>query len=196
MTVIVDRRRARTAARSTSRQRSRATRELRDRRAPAAGHVPRHGRPLDCLDRYDRRREAARRREDVQELHRRRVGGRRVRRDVRDDQPGDRRDARRLPELRRRRRRPRRRGREGGLRGVAPRARRPSAATILFRFAHLLRRAQGRADRADDARDGEGARRGGRRRPGSDRHELLHGRRGPAPLRPDDAVASCATSST
>ena len=25
---------------------------------------------------------------------------------------------------------------------------------------------------------------------------LLHGRRGPAPLRPDDAVASCATSST
>ena len=51
-----------------------------------------------------------------------------------------------------------------------------------------VRRAQGRADRADGARDGQGARRGRRRRPGGDRHDLLHGRRGPPPLRPDDAV--------
>ena len=45
-------------------------------------------------------------------------------------------------------------------------------------------------------RDGQGAARGRRRRPGSDRHELLHGRRGPAPVRPDDAVRAAATSST
>ena len=50
------------------------------------------------------------------------------------------------------------------------------------------RGAQGRADRADEPRDGQGARRGRRRRPGGDRHVVLHGRRGPAPVRPDDAV--------
>ena len=33
----------------------------------------------------------------------------------------------------------------------------PERGNILFRFAELLRRAQGRADRPDDARDGEGA---------------------------------------
>ena len=39
-----------------------------------------------------------------------------------------------------------------------------------------------------DARDGQGPGRDARRRPGSDRHDVLHGRRGPPPVRPDDAV--------
>ena len=47
-----------------------------------------------------------------------------------------------------------------------------------------------RAHRPDDARDGEGEGRGGRRRPGGDRHHVLHGRRGQAPLRPHDAVGA------
>ena len=67
----------------------------------------------------------------------------------------------------------------------------PKRGEILFRFAELARASTRRAHRADDARDGQGPGRGRRRRPGSDRHELLHGRRGPAAVRPDDAVASC-----
>ena len=55
---------------------------------------------------------------------------------------------------------------------------------------------EGGADRPDDPRDGEGQGRGRRRRPGSDRHDVLHGRRGPPPLRPDDAVGAPRTSST
>ena len=39
-----------------------------------------------------------------------------------------------------------------------------------------------------DARDGQGPRRDPRRRPGSDRHDVLHGGRGPPPVRPDDAL--------
>src|SRR5581483_7289187 len=39
---------------------------------------------------------------------------------------------------------------------------------------HARPRAQGRAGPADVAGDGEGPARGRRRRPGSDRHELLH----------------------
>ena len=92
-----------------------------------------------------------------------------------------------FPKSGRRGRRPRRRGREGGLRGVAARAGAEARRDPLPLRA-AADRAQGRADGADVARDGQGAGRGGRRRPGSDRHELLHGRRGPAPLRPDDAV--------
>ncbi len=49
---------------------------------------------------------------------------------------------------------------------------------------------EGRADGAHDARDGEGETRGRGRRPGSDRHELLHGRRGSSPVRADDAVGA------
>ena len=64
----------------------------------------------------------------------------------------------------------------------------PKRGEILFRLRAAARAGEGRAHRPDDARDGEGEGRGGRRRPGGDRHDLLHGRRGPAPLRPDDAV--------
>ena len=67
---------------------------------------------------------------------------------------------------------------------------RPKRGEILFRFAQLVADHKVGADRAHDARDGEGAGRGGRRRPGSDRHELLHGRRGQAPVRADDAVGA------
>ena len=104
-------------------------------------------------------------------------------------QPRDRRGDRRLPDVGRRGRRPRGRGGEGGVRGVAAR---PGAAPRRdpLPLRRAPRRAQGRARRADGARDGQGAARGRRRRPGSDRHELLHGRRGPAPLRPDDAVGA------
>ena len=82
-----------------------------------------------------------------------------------------------------RRRRPR------GVRGVASR---PGAGSrrdpLPLRRARP--RAQGRAFPADVARDGEGAPRGRRRRPGSDRHELLHGGRGPTPVRPDDPLGA------
>ena len=113
------------------------------------------------------------------------MGGRCLRRDLRDEQPRDRRGARRLPEVERRGRRPRGRGGEGGLRGVAAR---PGAAPRRdpLPLRRAAGRAQGRGRRADGARDGQGAARGRRRRPGSDRHELLHGRRGSAPPWPDD----------
>ena len=72
----------------------------------------------------------------------------------------------------------------------------PKRGEILFRFGQLL------AEHKDEVAElmaremGKVHPRSRRRRPGSDRHELLHGRRGAAALRPDDAVASCATSST
>ena len=73
------------------------------------------------------------------------------------------------------------------LRGLAPR---PGAEAR--RDPLPLRAPPGRAEGgprpADGPRDGQGAARGARRRPGSDRHGLLHGRRGPAPVRPDDPV--------
>ena len=61
--------------------------------------------------------------EDVPELHRRRVGRRRLRRDVRLDEPRRRRADRHVPEVRRRGRRARGRGGEGRVRGLAPRPR-------------------------------------------------------------------------
>ena len=125
----------------------------------------------------------------LQELHRRRVGGRRLRRDLREHEPGERRDDRRLPALGRRGRRPRGRGREGGVRGVAARAGAEARRDPLPPRA-AARAGEVGAHRPDDARDGEGEGRGGRRRPGGDRHHLLHGRRGQAPLRPDDAVGA------
>ena len=125
--------------------------------------------------------------EDLQELHRRRVGGRRLRRHVREHESRERRDDRRLSEVRAGRCRPRGRSREGGLRRVAAR---PGAEAR--RDSVPLRppddRAQGRARGPDEPRDGEGAGRGGRGRPGSDRHELLHGRRRAPALRADHAV--------
>ena len=76
-----------------------------------------------------------------------------------------------------------------GVRGVAARARAEARRDPLpLRAAR--RRREGRAHGAHDARDGEGEGRGRRRRPGSDRHELLHGRRGPSPVRADDAVGA------
>ena len=86
-------------------------------------------------------------------------------------------------------RRARSRRREGGLRGLAPR---PGAEAR--RDPLPLRAAPDRAEggplAAHGPRDGQGPARGARRRPGSDRHGLLHGRRGPAPVRPDDARPS------
>ena len=66
----------------------------------------------------------------------------------------------------------------------------PKRGEILFRFAQLV------ADDKDELADlmthemGKVLRGGRRRRPGSDRHDLLHGRRGPAPVRADDAVGA------
>ena len=62
-----------------------------------------------------------------------------------------------VPALERRGRRPRGRRREGGVRGAGGSCPAPERGKILFRFAQLLARAQGRARRADDARDGQGA---------------------------------------
>ena len=117
------------------------------------------------------------------------MGRRGRRRDLREHEPGQRRDARRLSEVDRRRRRSRGRRSQGGLRGLAPRA------GAEARRDHLpLRAAPDRAERghraADGPRDGQGAARGARRRAGGHRHGLLHGRRGTAPLRPDDAVGA------
>ena len=117
------------------------------------------------------------------------MGRRRLRRHLREHEPGERRHDRDVPEVLAGRRRPR------GSRGeeayedwrLVPA---PKRGEILFRFAHLLSRAEGGPRAADGARDGQGAPRGARRRPGSDRHGVLHGRRGPAPLRPDDAVGA------
>ena len=120
------------------------------------------------------------------ELHRRRGGGRRVQRDLRVDDPPTARD----PDTFRasaRRTSIARSSRQAGHRatGARPGA---EARGDPVRVRAAPRRAQGRADRPHDARDGEDEGRGRRRRPGSDRHELLHGRRGTAPLRADDPV--------
>ena len=122
------------------------------------------------------------------------TGARRLRsphgdRNLRITEPLDRRGDRAVPALDRGRRRPRRRGRARRLGGLAPRA------GARARQHPLPLRADPRAHEAgalrpDDPRDGEGEGGGRRRRPGSDRHELLHGRRGPAPLRPDDPVGA------
>src|SRR5207249_8987861 len=82
-------------------------------------------------------------REEVPELHRRRVGRRSLRRDLRVDEPGKRRDDRRLPEVRAGGRRPRRRRSQGGLRRVAARPGAEARRSALPLRA-ATRRAQGR----------------------------------------------------
>ena len=110
-------------------------------------------------------------------------------RNLRIPEPLDRRGDRVVPALDRGGRRPRRRDRARSLGGLAPRAgARARQHPLPLRAAARARQAG--ALRPDDPRDGEGEGGGRRRRPGSDRHELLHGRRGPAPLRPDDAVGA------
>ena len=64
----------------------------------------------------------------------------------------------------------------------------PRRAEILFRAAQPAREPQGSTRPRHDARDGQGPRRNARRRAGSDRHDVLHGRRGPAALRTDRAL--------
>ena len=75
-----------------------------------------------------------------------------------------------------------RRARAQARRDPLPRRRDPGAA-------------QGGVLARHDARDGQGPGRDPRRRPGSHRHDVLHGRRGPPPVRPDDAVRAAPTSS-
>ena len=73
------------------------------------------------------------------------------------------------------------------VRALAARAGAPARGAPVSRRA-APRRSQGGAGARHDARDGQGPRRDARRRPGSDRHDLLHGRRGAPPVRPDRAV--------
>ena len=115
------------------------------------------------------------------------MGRRHLGRDLREHEPRERGHDRRLPALRRRGRRPRGCRREGGLRGLAPRAG-AEARRDPVPLRTAAERAKGRPGSADGARDGEGAAGGARGRPGSDRHGLLHGRRGPPALRTDDAL--------
>ena len=56
----------------------------------------------------------------------------------------------------------------------------PKRGEILYAFGALMAAAQGTAGPGDDPRDGQGHRRGARRRPGRHRHRLPDGRRGPA----------------
>ena len=115
------------------------------------------------------------------------MGRRRLRRHLRERQPRRRRDDRRLSALGRRGRRPRGRRRQGGVRGLAARARAETRRDpVPLRAAPG--REQGGARAADGPRDGQGAARGARGRPGGRRHGLLHGRRGPAAVRADDPV--------
>ena len=125
------------------------------------------------------------------ELHRRRVGARGVRRDLREPQPRQHRRSGRASSRSRRRRT------STGPSMPPPRAYAswrlvpaPRRAEILFRAAQLLRRAQGRVRARHDARNGQGGRRDRRRRPGSHRHGAADGGRGPAPARADDAVGA------
>ena len=127
-------------------------------------------------------------REDLPELHRRRVGRRRLRRDLREHEPGERRrrsgpSRARAPRTSSARSPPPRRPYEDWRLVPAPKR-----GEILFRFAHLL--AEEKEDLAQlMAREmGKVLPEARRRRPGSDRHGLLHGRRGPAPVRADDAL--------
>ena len=82
-----------------------------------------------------------------------------------------------------------RRGRRAGLRDVATRAC-PGRAEILYRAAQLFAERKDSLRARHDPRDGQGAGRDGRRRPGSHRHGAADGRRGPSPARPDHAVGA------
>ncbi|CAA9523607.1 MAG: Aldehyde dehydrogenase B, partial [uncultured Thermomicrobiales bacterium] len=123
----------------------------------------------------------------VQELRRRPLAGSQGRCHLHPEQPGQRRAGRRLHQEQTggRRRRRRRRGRgvhvvaplPGAEAGRDPLPRRPDPA-----------RSQGSPRPRDDRGDGQGPDRGPGRRPRSDRHDLLHGRRGAAPVRANDAV--------
>ena len=93
------------------------------------------------------------------------------------------------PPVRRRGRRARRGRGEGRLPGLAARAGAASRRDPLPLRAPACT-AQAGAGRAHGPRDGKGARRSGRRRPGSDRYELLHGGGGSAALRADDSVGA------
>ena len=64
----------------------------------------------------------------------------------------------------------------------------PKRAEMLFAAGADHRGAQRGLRARHDARDGQGARGDTRRRAGSDRHDLLHGGRGPPPVRSDRAV--------
>ena len=105
---------------------------------------------------------------------------------VDDVQPGDGRADRRLRRVDDRRRGPRGRGGEGGLRALAAGAGAEARGDPLpGRGADP--RPQGGPLAADDAGDGQGAAGGAWRCPGGHRHDVLHGRRGPAAVRPDGA---------
>ena len=124
------------------------------------------------------------RRPDVPSLHRRRVVRLRQRRDLREPQPG------RLgatssggssrappPTWRWPSRPPRRPARCGSGRPA------PKRGEILYAFGALMAAAQGAPGPGDDPRDGQGPRRGARRRPGRHRYRLPDGRRGPPDVR-------------
>ena len=106
---------------------------------------------------------------------------------LREHEPGDGRGARHVPEADAADVDARGRDREGRLRGLAARPGAEARRDPLPLRADARAR-EGGAHRPDDARDGEGQGRGRRRRPGSDRHDVLHGRRRPPPVGPDDAV--------
>ena len=74
------------------------------------------------------------------------------------------------------------------LPGLERRCRRRSAARSCSASRALLAEHKEELSPAHDPRDGQGAARGARRRAGGDRRRVLHGRRGPAPVRPDRAV--------
>ena len=91
-----------------------------------------------------------------------------------------------LPALDGGRCRPSRRRRPRGLRELAP-APGPEACRDPLPGGRAPARPQARAVPADDPGDGQGAGRGRRGRAGGHRHDLLHGRRGPAHVRSDGA---------
>ena len=129
-------------------------------------------------------------RPDLEQLHRRRVGAVAIGPPVREPQPRrPGRSDRPLPGVDARRCRRRAGRRASRLRVVAPRAgaaarRDPAAGGADHR------RAQGAVCPRHDARDGQGARGNARRRPGSHRHDVLHGGRGAPAVRPDGAVGA------
>ena len=104
-----------------------------------------------------------------------------------EHEPRERRDDRHVPALDGARTSTAPSRREGGLRGLAPRPR-AERGEILYRFAQLLTEQKEELSQLMTREMGKVLARGPRRRPGSDRHGLLHGRRGPAPVRPDHAV--------
>ena len=112
----------------------------------------------------------------------------RVRRDVREPQPGPPvRPHRHVPAVRRGRRRRGRRGGQGGLQDVAARARAQARRDPQARR-RPADRAQGRAGARDDARDGQALLRDQGRRAGGHRHGLLRDDDGPPALRPHGPV--------